>query len=98
MSLKRQSKYYTRMFLAAYLTDVMFVVVDMRATAIEIKNQVACCGIDQGWQGLVGNKFGGSEQTQKRVLYHVFCVCSSTKTSADVGQQLVTLSNVLIGY
>ena len=83
-------------FLATYLTNVVLVVVYLGITAMYIEYHVAGCGINQIRQGYLRNKFCGSEQAQKDVLNHVFCLCSSTQTRTGKGQQLVTMSNVII--
>ena len=77
--------------------QIMLVRLIMSTTAVIVIDQVTGNGIDQGWQGDLGNHLVGGQKAEEHVLHEILRFDRIAETAADVCQQLVTVSNVIIG-
>ena len=66
-------------------------------TTVIISYPIAYHRIDQGWQGGGCNQLVGSQQAEEDILHDVFCLHTTAETAADKCQQLVTVSDVIVG-
>ena len=77
--------------------QLMLVIIEVVTTTVEIGYQVSCDGIDQGRQGDFSNHPVGGQKAEEHVLHDILRFDRMPETAADVCQQLITVSNVIIG-
>ena len=77
--------------------QIMLVILIVVPATLVVVDQVTGNGIDQGWQGEFGNQLVGGQKAEEHVLHEILRFDRISETAADICQQLVTVSNVIIG-